>query len=504
MRGVSSDSHVEGLGPASRRVRSEVRRAIQTHRLCGATVLAAVSGGPDSLALVHSLAQLRDALGIRLCAAHLDHGLRPVESAADAEFVRQAMDELRVPLLHEKADVGLYRKKHRLSVEDAARRVRYGFLARASRQVGANAVAVAHNLDDQAETVLMHILRGSGLVGLRAMTAIYTRAVDSVPLTVFRPLLRIPKADTIAYCRENGLSPRFDESNLSEDMTRNRIRMNLLPEMRSYNPAIAESLGRLAESVSHDLDFMAQAVDKAVADVVTRGGGGVTLDRSAFAELHPAIQRHLLRRAVETAAGDVSDLEFAHVEEMVRLMAGPAGKKTRLPGQVTLEVDHDRAYLSAGKGQAGLLPELKRSKIRLRVPGDATSGAWTVSARVVEGTEVATEPADKLGLRLVERFDADALGAELYVRPRRQGEVFKPLGMNSEKRLTDFMKDAHVPARWRDRLPLVVNASDEVAWVVGWRIADWAKITDVTQRVVEIRCAYDNTRPASTKLEGLS
>jgi len=403
-------------------------------------------------------------------------------------------------LLYEKADVGLYREKHRLSVEDAARQVRYGFLARASKQVGANAVAIAHNLDDQAETVLMHILRGSGLEGLRGMTAFYTRAVDSVLLTVFRPLLRIPKADTIAYCCENGLSPRFDESNLSEDMTRNRIRMNLLPEMRSYNPAIAGSLGRLAESVSHDLDFMAQAVDKAVADVVTRGAGGVTLDRSAFAALHPAIQRHLLRRAVETVAGDASDLEFPHVEEMVRLMAGPAGKKTLLPGQVTLEVDHDRAYLSAVKGQTGLLPELKRSKIRLSVPGDVISGAWTVSARLVEGTGFVTEPADRLGLRLVERFDADALGSELHVRSRRQGDVFKPLGMNSEKRLADFMKDAHVPARWRDRLPVVVNASGEVAWVVGWRIADWAKIADETQRVVEIRCAYDNARSTFSEM----
>lgn len=485
-----SASHAEDIGPASRRVRSEVRRVVQAHRLSGAVILAAVSGGPDSLALVHALAQLRDALSIRLYAAHLDHDLRPAESAADAEFVREAMHDLRVPLFSERVDVGTYRKERRLSVEDAARQVRYRFLARVAGQIEADAVAVGHNLDDQAETVLMHILRGSGLAGLRAMTSVYRRSVDGVPLTVFRPLLRIPKADTVAYCAENGLSPRFDESNLSEDMTRNRIRLSLMPRLKDYNPAIADSLGRLAESVSHDLDFIALAVDKAAADVITLDATGVMLDRSAFTDLHPAIQRHLLRRAVETVAGDASDLEFAHIEEMVRLMAGPAGKRTRLPGMVTLEVDHNRAYLSAGEGQAGVLPEFERSRVGFRVPGDVIAGAWTVSARMVSGAEISSSPVDRLGLRLVERFDADALGSELYVRTRQQGDAFRPLGMDSEKSLAGFMKDAHVPGRWRDRLPLVVNASDEVAWVVGWRIADWAKITDDTRRVVEIRCIY--------------
>ena len=496
---MSGDCHMKDPGPASRRVRSEIRRGIQTHLPGGATIVAAVSGGPDSLALVHALAQLRDDLGIRLYAAHLDHGLRPAESAADAEFVRQAMDEFRVPLYSEKADVGQYRKKHRLSVEDAARQVRYSFLARVSVQVEADAVAVGHNLDDQAETVLMHVLRGSGLAGLRAMTAIHRRSIDGVPITVFRPLLRVPKVDTVEYCSENGLSPRLDESNLSEDMTRNRIRMDLLPQMKSYNPAIAVSLGRLAELVSYDLDFMSQAVDRVAADVLTPGSMGLALDRSSFAGLHPAVQRHLLRRAVETVAGDASDLEFGHIEEMARLMAGPAGKKTRLPGQVTLEVDHDWAYLIAGEGEAGLLPGVEHSKVRLSVPGDVSSGAWAVSVRLVDGVDIASGLPDGLGLRLLERFDADALGSELYVRTRRQGDVFRPLGMNSEKRLAEFMKDAYVPARWRDRLPVVVNASDEVAWVVGWRIADWAKITDDTRRVVEIRCAYDDPGQATSE-----
>lgn len=493
MRVVRSVSHTGELGPASRRLRSEIRRSVETHRLRGATILAAVSGGPDSLALVHALAQLRDTLGVRLYAAHLDHGLRPGESEADAEFVRQAMDDLRVPLFSEKADVARFREKRRLSVEDAARQVRYRFLARVFEEVDADAVAVGHNLDDQAETVLMHVLRGSGLAGLRAMTAVFERSVDGVPVTIFRPLLRVPKLDTVAYCSENGLSPRFDESNLSEDMTRNRIRMNLMPLMKTYNPSIESSLGRLAESVSHDFDFIAQAVDRAAGDTISHRASGVTLDRPAFAKLHPSIQRHLLRRGVEAVAGAPTDLEFSHVEEMVRLMAGPSGKKTRLPGQVTLEIDHNLAHLGVAQAQDNPLPELGHGPHKLMVPGGMVSGGWTVSAQMVECLDIAPEPADQLGLRLVERFDAGTVGSELLVRARKRGDVFHPLGMPSRKSLFDFMKDSHVPFRWRDRLPVVESSSGEVAWVVGCRIADWAKITDDTTRVVEIRCTYENS-----------
>ena len=476
------------------RVISEIRRQVESASLTSTTVLVAVSGGPDSLALVHSLSRLRGALGIRLFAAHLDHGLRPGVSEADAEFVREAMGQLQVPLTTEKADVGSFRETHRLSIEDAARQVRYRFLARVSARIGADAVAVGHILDDQAETVLMHVLRGSGLAGLRAMTAVSVRSVDGLPLTVFRPLLRVSKADTLAYCAENELSPRFDESNLSEDMTRNRVRKSLMPQLESYNPAIVSSLGRLAESVSHDLDFIDRVVDQAAEDVVVRSGAGVVLDRTAFADLHPAIQRHFLRRAVEIVAGAATDLEFTHVEEMARLMtAGASGKQTHLPGHVTLDVDRERAYLSIQGAHAALLPELDPLGSRLTAPGSATSGGWSISARILDDFDTTPTPADTHGLRLTEKFDADALGSELFVRTRERGDLFQPLGMGNGKRLSEFMKDSHVPVRWRERLPIVVTPSGEVAWVVGWRIADWAKITDGTRRVVQIRFTYDDT-----------
>ena len=329
---------------ATRKLRVAIRRQVEAQGLDGATLVVAVSGGPDSLALVHALSALRDDLRLRLFAAHLDHALRP-ESSDDALFVRDAMDALDVPITIGVEDVAAYRAERRLTLEEAARQVRYDFLARAAAERDADAVAVGHTLDDQAETVLMHLLRGAGVAGLSGMAALSEipvspelSEISGGRLTLFRPMLSLAKSDTAAYCAANGLSPIFDQSNLSRDMTRNRIRLDLLPRMSEYNPAIVAALGRLAESAARDYDFIRQQVDAAAERVITQEEDGVSLDRRAFRELHPAIQRHLLRRAVETFRDGASDLGFAHIEEMNKLMLGPSGKWTRLPGGVVFRI----------------------------------------------------------------------------------------------------------------------------------------------------------------------
>ena len=354
---MTEDMDAAAARSATRKLRVAVRRQVEAQGLDGATLLIAVSGGPDSLALAHALTGLRDEMRLRLFAAHLDHGLRP-EASADALFVQERMDALNMPLTVDAENVGAYRAKRRLSVEEAARHVRYDFLARVADERTAVAVAVGHTLDDQAETVLMHLLRGAGIAGLGGMTALSQIPVSSGRLTLFRPMLSLSKGDTVAYCVANGLSPRFDETNLSVDMTRNRIRLDLLPRMAEYNPAIVAALGRLAESAARDYDFIIQEVDRIAERVINEDTNGVSLDRRAFRQLHPAVRRHLLRRAVETfrqsPAGAAAqeptqaygDLAFAHVEEMNRLMLGPSGKWTRLPGGITLQVSYRHARIS--------------------------------------------------------------------------------------------------------------------------------------------------------------
>ncbi len=471
------------------RILAEIRRQIESHDLTAASIVVAVSGGPDSVALLHALHTLRDDLDIRLRAAHLDHGLRPGASAADAEFVRDLTDSLDIPLTVGCADVYRFRKRHRLSLEDAARRLRYRFLAGVACENGADAIALGHTLDDQAETVLMRLLRGTGLAGLRSMSTLSDIEIEGAEAALFRPLLSVSKAETISYCAANRLCARLDESNLSTDLTRNRIRIELMPLLETYNPSARLALSRLAQSAALDIDFIRQQVERVSDDVMETGALGVSLDRRRFSELHPAIQRHLLRLAFETASGDLSDLGMAHVADMLDIMSGAAGRGVDLPRGLRLEAEYERARI-IGREDAGARdgprPVSPSAPIPVAVPGETIIEGWKIS--VSAAPSVVSKPRMEVravGAQLSERFDADSLGEEMRVRPRAPGDRFQPLGVSSPKKLKDFMIDAHVPRRWRDGVPLI-ESGGRIAWVVGWRIADWAKVTPDTRRAVDV------------------
>ncbi len=480
---------------ATAKLLAAVRSETSASGLVGSRMSIAVSGGPDSTAMAHALGALRDELRLRLFAAHLDHGLRGEDAAADAAFARKTMAALGIPIAVGRADVAAYRKTNRLSTEDAARHLRYGFLARAAARVGADATAVAHTLDDLAETTLMRVIRGSGLGGLRGMSALSTVIAGDARLTVFRPLLNVSKADTLAYCAENGIEPRFDSSNSSVEYTRNRVRLELMPQLETYNPRIRAALGRLAATAARDLGFIHERVDEAAKRVIDANDGCVRIARRQFAALHPAIQRRLLMRAFEMATGDARDLEFAHVESMARLMLGASGRRLDLPRGAWLQVDYDSALVGVGGRDEPPLPPLDPLGCRLSVPGKAVCGGWRASAALADGSNSASAPPappapDALGLRLAERFDADALGSGLTIRARKEGDVFQPLGMAGEKRLSDFMVDERIPRRWRERVPLLTAADGRIAWVAGWRIADWAKVSAGSRSVARVAFEY--------------
>ena len=471
--------------PDSAVLLDSVRRSIAANDLAGASMVVAFSGGPDSTTLLHSLYSLKDTLGLKLHAAHLDHGLRPESSEADADFAREFASSLGASFTTEKADTNALRAKAGLSIEEAARRVRYEFLSRVASKHGADCVVLGHTLDDQAETVLLNVIRGTGLDGLSGMKETSSRKIGARRVILFRPLLSVSKSEILAYCAENDLDPRLDESNLSTEFTRNRIRLDLIPRLEQYNPSIRDALARLASSASLDLDFIRQEVERAARDVIAVGSHGVGIERGRFSRLHPAFGYRLLRHAVEIVKGDTNDLEFQHVSQMFDMMSGASGKSMNLPGGLRFHVDYHFAHIHRTDALDSPVPAIGDTSIGIRVPGSSTKGEWMVSSRFVENdTESIESPED--GPRLAERFDADAIGETPLLRTRKAGDTFQPLGMVSEKKLKDFMIDAHIPRRWRDSVPLV-EACGRIAWVVGWRIADWAKISPRTRRVLEIR-----------------
>ncbi len=474
---------------AAARLRSCVRAALEDAGLArGSLLVVAVSGGPDSLALLHALHSLSPETGIRLHGAHLDHALRGEESAADARFVAAEFRRLGLAGTCERADVSAYRRERKLSLEEAARDVRYAFLARAAERQGADAVALGHTADDQAETVLMHVLRGSGLAGLRGMSPLSRRVFAGESVTLVRPLLEVTRAEVADFCRELDLTPRDDASNASTDMLRNRVRLELIPHLEAYNPSVKRALLRLARSSARDLAYLDDRVDAAMSTLASRTDEGVAIDRDAFSRLHTAIQSHSLRRAFAVCRGSARDLEQYHVDEMTRLIRGRAGTSLDLPGGVRFQVEYERALLSRGLRDTCPLPPLDGCHA-LTIPGESRAGPWTVTARLAERSAPSdVEPSRKLanGPPFAARLDAASVGASAWLRARAPGERFQPLGMSRTKKLQDFMVNEKIPREWRGRVPLLVTPRG-VAWVVGCRVAEWARAGQGDETQLEVR-----------------
>ena len=456
----------------ARTVRSEVERA----GLTGTSLVVAVSGGPDSMALLSLLADLKAPCSLRLHVAHLNHGLRP-EADGDEQFVADHTVRLGLPFTSRRADIGAYRRERRLSVEHAAREARYAFLSDVAAETGAAAVALGHTADDQAETILLHVARGAGVHGLQGMQSATTmRTAGERQVVLFRPMLSVPREETEKVCRAFGVVPREDATNLDIAYTRNLVRQQVMPLLRQVNPSVREALLRLGRAAAAETDYINNKVTERWPPLVRETPVGLELDRALLLSEHPAIRHAVLRRAYAMLLGDAEGLEEAHVTAMERSLESPTGKRLSLPNGARWEVGYTAAMLTRrGASTPPLLPPLEGTH-RLVCPGETTVAGWTVTARLVSAEVVNEGP-------YVAVLDANAVGAELCVRGRRAGDRFWPLGLESatDKRLKEFLSDAKTPRAWRAHIPLVVTPRG-VAWVVGWRIAHWARLTPESKR----------------------
>ena len=477
---------------------------IQEHHLVPSQshLLVAVSGGPDSVCLLHILVKLMDELGIRLHVAHLNHQLRGAESEADAQYVSNLARRLGIPATIEQRDVKGYQKHERISLEEAAREVRYTFLAQVAKAIGASRVAVGHTTDDHIETILMHLVRGTGTRGLRGLQPHAEWQSSGNSLTIIRPLLQVSREETASYCHEHKLMPRIDASNLSLSPLRNRIRHQLLPLLKSYNPQVTEALLRTAEIASDDLAFIDKEGIQLWDEIAQRQEKTIILDKKRLLELPSALKRHLLRMSIEKLLGNVKDIEMRHIEEITGALTKPAGKRLSLPEGLIFSVEYDRYLI--GKDPAALSPfPTLGGESQLKLPSKTTLPGWHIEATIIdpsalkgkpEGANATSEttPLDKgkgtKGIGLINNdftayFDLDKTGDKLVVRSRRPSDRFQPLGMSQPKKLNEFMIDAKIPQAWRRRIPLVCSPR-HIIWVVGWRIDDRVKVTEDTKRIL--------------------
>lgn len=459
-------------------------------------VLVGLSGGPDSLAMLHLFTRVSARLEVH--ALHLHHGIRGADADADAAFCTEIATNWGVPILIDHADVPALATRKGLSLEEAARQARYTALARHALVIGASHIAVAHNTDDQAETVLMHLLRGAGLAGLRGMLPAaplsdyhLLEPIDA-PLTLIRPLLSIPRADIEAYCAAQELAPRFDRSNLDTTLFRNRLRHDVLPYLERINPNLRDSLVRTASVLTADYEVIEQQADDAWDSIVRKAWGeGIVIDCAAWRALPLALQRAVIRRAAWMLRPGLRDMTFEHVESAVRVASGgEVGAQATLPGGLMLRVGYD-VLIIAGEGADlpapdwPLLPagaSLPLSASGTVLPGDE----WRLTLSLYDGPREGEAWGALLADRWAAPFDADTLSGQLVLRTRRPGDRFRPMGIGGSKNLSEFQIDQKVPARLRDRLPLLV-CDDQIAWACGWRVDERFAVRAETQAVIVAR-----------------
>ncbi|MDE2788526.1 MAG: tRNA lysidine(34) synthetase TilS [Chloroflexota bacterium] len=490
--------------------------AITTARRAGLgpddVVVAGVSGGPDSCTLMRVLrtAAGDTRFGFAVQPAHLMHDFRGQETRDDADFVRRRWPECII----EEVDVAAYQREHGISsFEQAARDLRYDFLARVARQVGARLVAVGHTADDLAETVLLHVARGSGLHGLRGMSELdpwpypTSRNRDDpseTPLKVWRPLIELTRRHTIAYCRNYGIDYRDDSTNYMRDFARNRVRLDLMPALKEQlNPRIADALGRLSRTAAAQVDYMEQQADllwPQVALEPAADAGILRLDRAGLAEAHPALRHIILRRAWVTVTGHEHRLTERHLAAMADAASNPgSGKIIQLPRGFRFVVDTRLATLNGPDAADDCpYPEPVR-ELRLTLPWGPIAVAvtrrdgWEVTAesvRVQPGTALDT------GNSLAAYLSSEALAEGATVRTWQPGDRMQPLGMSGTRKLQDIFTDARIPRHWRERIPLVVTPRG-IAWIVGSRIADWAAVRPEASEVAATFIRFDPQPPGA-------
>jgi len=472
----------------------ELRKTVQMEcRLPpGSRVVVGVSGGADSLCLLDSLRRL----DVELLAAHFDHQLRP-ESAEDARRVAEMAQHLRLPFRLGSGDVRALAHTEGYSLEEAARKARYRFLFDQARAWSAQAVAVAHTADDQVETVLMHLLRGAGLGGLKGMALVAVLNEWDTQIPLVRPLLNHWRTETEAWCASHQLTPLHDPSNHDTAFFRNRLRHELIPTLQTYNPNLKTVLWRMARTLSGDFEVLAAQTEQAWQTCwMEDGPGWVALNLAALQDLPQGLQRAVLRRGVERLRPGLRDIDFDLTERALEWLREPlAGRWLSLAGGLWLWVEWGRVTLSETRRQApaGNWPQVAPgTALALSIPGEvALAGNWRMRAAWGAGDEL-FEPrffaaGDGVGrLELAVQLDGAMLDLPLSVRGALPGERLAPLGLaGHSQKLSDFFTNRKLPRRARAGWPLVISGG-QVVWAVGLRLGEPFKVHEHTRRVVRL------------------
>ncbi len=462
----------------------QVRATIKKYNMLspGDRVLTGVSGGPDSVALVHILTAVASDLGIEIYIAHLNHCFRGQDAVDDAEFVRQLASKLQLQAVIESRDVSRFIAENRLSKQEGSREVRYSFFKETAKKFACNKIATGHNANDQAETILNNFLRGSGAAGLGGIPPVRNGYI-------IRPLIEVSRKEIERYCTQNELFPRTDKSNLKNIYTRNRIRLELIPYLETeYNSNLVDTLVRTGEIFRDEEEYLQAEAKRFWEKVVEKEGHGeVVFLTNLFLAAPKAIQKRLIRRAWAALTGSVHNLGYLHITNAIEVIrSAQTGSSMDLPGGIVLIKSYEMFSLSCDSSRT--LPEdasQSEYSYQLKIPG-ITFIPETGDAIEVSIESNISEPGPGYGVNEV-FIDMDLVTLPLTVRNRRPGDWFKPFGFDGTKKLKKFLIDCKVSRTDRQLLPVVVSDEVNIVWVAGLRADRRWLVNSGTQRILRLK-----------------
>ncbi|HHZ00667.1 MAG TPA: tRNA lysidine(34) synthetase TilS [Tissierellia bacterium] len=439
----------------------------------GDNILIALSGGPDSVFLFHNLRKLKDIISFNLYASHINHMYRGKDAMHDEEFVRDLCQKYGVRLFVKRKNAAEYAKELKVTEEEAGRVLRYGFFNENLSQIGGGKIALAHNLNDQAETVLQRLIRGTGIDGLSAMS--FQKG------NLIRPMLNVSRDEIMAYLHENNYQYCIDITNSQDIYGRNKIRLNLIPYLeKNFSPNIQATLSRMAEAMERDKKIIEKYIDIKFKELLKdRSGSKLVLDLNLLRALDVGERGRIIRRGIEELKGNTVNVEMKHIDNAISLMdAGKTGKKIDLTGGFTIEMSYDNFIINKGLDK---VPEFEYN-IALNEITHIKEVNKTLLARVFEaGTETWEDTEDKDSFCV----DFDLVKGSLTVRNRRPGDSITPCGMEGSKKVKDVFIDLKIPKEERDSR-LIVADDENIIWLEGYRINDKYKINESTKKILKI------------------
>ncbi|MEG0775575.1 tRNA lysidine(34) synthetase TilS [Clostridium sp.] len=440
----------------------------------GDKIIVALSGGPDSMSLLNVLYELRERFNLTLYAAHVNHMLRGEDSDNDEKACKTFCEKHNIKLFSKNINIDAISKERNISHEMAGREVRYEFFIELFENLKANKIALAHNSNDQAETVLMRLMRGSGIEGLVGIKPVR----DSI---FIRPLINTSRKEIEEYCSRNSLPVRIDKTNFESIYARNKVRLELIPYIEeNFNTDIIATLNRMSSLIRMDSDYLEEKSSKFFEKYCDSKMEKVIIYKDAF-NLHYSILSRVLRKALFKIKGNLYNLESIHIENIINIQKGETGKTTVVPGGVVVSNVYKDIHLH--KAISGLKENKNFCKI------------------LSVGESIVTETNNKFKLNVIDKerflkseskdnikyFDYDKIKQPISIRFRQEGDRFTSLGMKGSKKLKDLFMDLKIPREQRDEIPLICFG-DEIGWIVGYRISDKFKVENHTKNILEIRC----------------